>query len=116
VFPDSQGGNSNLKPIFNPDGSISLEADITVNANTLPRTTDLNQTAFAIVMNPSYLKFSQSSYSVSEGTGRLTIAVNRTNNLAEPAIVSYSTSSRAEPAFGAPAGTASERADYPKDV
>jgi Tol biopolymer transport system component len=112
VFPDSQGGNSNLKPIFNQDGTISLEADITVNANTLPRTTDLNQTAFAIVLNPSYLSFSQSSYSVSEGTGQLTIAVNRTNNLADPAIVSYSTSSRAEPAFAAPVGTASERSDY----
>ena len=112
VFPDTQGGNSNLKPIFNQDGSISLEADITVNANTLPRTTDLNQTAFAIVLNPSYLSFSQSSYSVAEGTGQLTITVNRTNNLAESAIVSYSTSSRAEPAFGAPIGTASERSDY----
>lgn len=112
VFPDAQGGNTNLKGVTQQDGSLGLEARIKVDTTTLPRVTNINKTAFAIVLNPSFINFSQSSYTVSEGAGSLTVTVRRTNNLTDSAIVGYSTTSRAEPEFAAPAGTASDRSDY----
>jgi uncharacterized delta-60 repeat protein len=112
VFPDAQGGNSNLKGVPQLDGSVKLEANIKIDANTRPRIADINKTAFAIVLNPSFLSFSQPAYTVSEAAGSLTITVTRSNNLTDPAIVGYSTTSRAEPEFSAPAGTASDRSDY----
>jgi uncharacterized delta-60 repeat protein len=112
VFPDAQGGNTNLKGVVQPDGSLGLEANLKVNMTTLPRLTDINKTAFAIVLNPSFISFSQAAYTVAEGAGSVAVTVRRSNNLTEPAIVGYSTTSRAEPEFGAPAGTASDRSDY----
>jgi hypothetical protein len=115
---------------FNP-GELTKPVNVTINGDA---TVEPDETFFVNLTNPTNavigkaqgngsilnddgpvgsISFSQASYSVSENTGFITIAVNRTNDLSGSATVDYATSDTNAPASCASTGPfASSRCDF----
>jgi hypothetical protein len=113
VFRDSGGGNGDIEVEVRPDGNPALTANVELKQNTFPRIVDLKtEVVFSVALNPALLQFAQPAYTTAEGQPQLTVSVTRTGDISTAAIVDYLTTSSAQPAFGAAAGTATPGADY----
>jgi hypothetical protein len=88
TFTAGDGGSHIFSVTLRTPGAHTITATDTVNAS-------ITGTSGPITVTGAIIQFDQSSYSIAEGTGSLSLIVNRTGDPAVPLTVNYATSDTA---------------------